>query len=170
MRNEMKSAFGGNKIFLAAVLIALVAFFAIPTRAYAIWPFDLFTKNSTTGNQTNFPTLIQKIIDKFSLNSGEVEKVMKEEQTERQTEMKVRREARLEEAVKAGVITAEQKAALLNKETEWQERRQQQMGERQQWLEQSGIDLEKLAPYGGFGGPGIGGKGFGRGGHGPVGW
>jgi len=157
MRNEMKSAFGGNKIFLAAVLIALVAFFAIPTRAYAIWPFDLFTKNSTTGNQTNFPTLIQKIIDKFSLNSGEVEKVMKEEQTERQTEMKVRREARLEEAVKAGVITAEQKAALLN-------------NERQQWLEQSGIDLEKLAPYGGFGGPGIGGKGFGRGGHGPVGW
>ena len=114
-----------------AVLIALVAFLALPTKAYAIWPFDLFIKNTTTGSQTKFPALIQRMIDKFKLNSGEVEQVMQEEQTAKQQEMRSKREAKLEEAVKAGVITSEQKTALLNKEDEWQQQQQQQMQERQ---------------------------------------
>lgn len=151
-----------KKIFLAAVLIALVILLALPAKSYAFWPFDLFSKNGTTGNQTKFPTLIQKIIDKFNLNSGEVQKVVEEEQTERQQEMKAQREAKLEEAVKAGVITAEQKQALLNKEAEWQQKQQQLIQERQQWMAQSGIDFEKLAPYGGgFGGKGGRGHRFG---------
>lgn len=153
-----------KKTFLIVISMALVISLALSTKVSAFWPLDLFSKNSPTGNQTKFPTLIQKIIDKFKLNSGEVEKVIEEEQTERQQEMKSRREAKLEEAVKAGVITAEQKQALLNKETEWQQRQEQQRQEMQQWMEQSGIDFEKLAPYGGgFGGRGMGGRGVGKG-------
>lgn len=141
-----------------------MASFAFPTSIYAIWPFDLFTKSSTTGDQPKFPTLIQRIIDKFKLNSGEVQQVVDEVQTERQQEMRARREAKLEEAVKAGVITSEQKQALLNKEDEWQQRQTQQRQEMQQWMEQSGIDFGKLAPYrAGFGGRGFGGRGFGKG-------
>lgn len=152
-----------QKIFLTVFLIALAVFLALPTKAYAIWPFDYFIKSNTTGSQTKFPNLIQKIVDKFNLNSGEVEKVMVEERTERQNEMRVRREAKLDEAVKAGVITSEQKTALLNKEDEWQNQQQQRMQERQQWMEQSGIDFEKLRQYGGIGGMGMGGRGFGKG-------
>ena len=156
------------KNFFLVVLVSLGIFLALPKNASAIWPFDYFTK-STTGSQTKFPSLIQRIIDKFKLNSGEVEKVMEEERTERQNEMRARKEERFNEAVKAGVITEEQKKALLDKEDEWQERQQQLMEERRQWMEQSGIDFEKLAPYGGFGGKGFGGRGFGRG-HGFWGW
>lgn len=151
------------KNLLLATLVSLGILLVLSTKTYALWPFDLFTKSTQTGNQTKFPTLIQRIIDKFKLDTGEVEKVMDEERTERQKEMRTRREARLEEAVKAGVITSEQKTALLNKEDEWQQKQQQLMQERQQWMEQSGIDFEKLAPYGcGFGGKGFGRRGFGR--------
>ncbi len=149
-----------KKVFLAVIFTSLITFLALPKSAYAIWPFNLFTKNSLTGSQTKFPTLIQRMIDKFKLNSGEVEQVVEEVQTERQQEMRARREARLEEAVGAGVITGEQKQALLNKEDEWRQKQTQLMEERQQWMDQSGIDFEKLVPYGGFGGPGMGGKGF----------
>ena len=144
------------------ILVIAVFLFGLPAAANAFWPFDLFTKSSSTGNQTKFPDVIQKIIDRFKLDSGEVQKVMEETQNEKQQEMKARREAKLNEAVKAGIITEEQKTALLNKEAEWQEKQQELMRERQQWMEQSGIDFHKLAPYGGFGGLGFG-RGFGRG-------
>jgi len=150
------------KSFLAVLLIALGVAVILPTQTYAFWPFDFLNKAGTTGTQTKFPEMIQKMIDKFKLNPGEVQKVMEETQTEKQQEMKTKREARLEEAVKAGIITEEQKTALLNKETEWQQKQQQLMQERQQWMEQSGIDFQKLAPYWrgfdlrGFGGGGRG--------------
>lgn len=147
-----------RKFFLVALLSALAITFTFPAKISAFWPFDIFSKSSETGTQTKFPTLIQRIIDKFKLNSGEVEKVVEEVQTEKQQEMKARREAKLEEAVKAGVITNEQKTALLNKEAEWQQKQQEFMRERQQWMEGSGIDFEKLAPCGGFGGRRFGGK------------
>lgn len=152
-----------KKRFLPIVLIALMLLLVFPTKTYAIWPFDLFTK-STTGSQTKFPTLIQRIIDKFKLNAGEVEKVIEEVRNEKQQEMKARREERLNEAVKAGIITEEQKKALLDKEDEWFKKQTQLMDERRRWMEQSGIDFQKLAPYyrRGFGGK-FGGRGVGKG-------
>jgi len=145
-----------------AIFLSLGVILAFPTKVSAFWPFDILTKSSETEAQTKFPTLIQRIIDKFELNSGEVQKVMDEVQTERQQEMRARREAKLEEAVKAEVITSEQKQALLDKEDEWQEKQRQLMEERRKWMEESGIDFKKLAPYRvGYGG--FAGKGFGRG-------
>ena len=147
--------------FLLSVFVSLLIILPFPTKTYAFWPFDLFTKTSQQGSQTKFPTVIQRIIDKFNLSSGEVEKVVNEVQEERVQEMRDRMAARLEEAVKAGVITSEQKQALLDKEVEWQQKQTQLMEERRQWMEQSGIDFEKLAPYRvGFG---FGSRGFGRG-------
>ena len=158
----MESAKLKVQSFLMVLLVISGVVFALPKRTYAFWPFDAFTKSSSTGTQTKFPDIIQKMIDKFKLNPGEVQKVMEETQTEKQQEMKTKREARLEEAVKAGIITEEQKQALLNKETEWQQRQQELVQERQEWMEQSGIDFQKLAPYGGFGSWGFG-RGFGKG-------
>ena len=72
-----------KKFFLFAVLLVLTALFVLPSKTLAFWPFDTFSKSSTTVSQTKFPTLIQRMIDKFKLNSGEVEKIVEEVQTER---------------------------------------------------------------------------------------
>jgi hypothetical protein len=88
------------------------------------------------------------------------DEVRQEHQQQRQADM----EAKLDEAVSDGVITAEQKEALLEKQAEWQEKNRQMMEERQKWMEESDIDFEKLAPYRvGFGGKGFAGPDFGRG-------
>lgn len=147
---------------VVVLTITLAVFLGLPAKTYALWPFDLFTQNSATGSQTRFPALIQRMVDKFELDSGEVQKVMEEVQTERQQEARARREAKLEEAVKAGVITNEQKQALLDKEDEWQQKQGQLREEMLRWREESGIDFDKLAPYK-IGLGGFGGKGFGRG-------
>lgn len=147
------------KNFLVVGLTALIIGLSLPVQTYAIWPFDLFTKSSQTESQSKFPTVIQRMIDKFKLNSGEVEKVVEEVQTERQQEMRARREARLEEVVKAGIITSEQKKNLLDKEDEWQQKQGQLMEERRKWMMESGLDFQKLAPYM----MGFGGRGFSRG-------
>jgi hypothetical protein len=68
-------------------------------------------------------------------------------------------EERLSKAVEDGVVTNEQKQALLNKQQEMWEKQNQLNEEMRQWQEQSGIDFEKLAPYK----VGFGGKGFGLG-------
>lgn len=152
-----------KKVFLTAALIALVISFAFPTKTYALWPFDIFTKNSSAGNQANFPPPIQKIIDKFKLNPDEVQKVIDETRDEKQKQMQSLREQRLEQAVKDGVITEEQKKTLFERWNKMWQEHQQEREEMQRWREESGIDFEKLAPYGVGFGRGFGKRGFGKG-------
>ena len=103
-------------------------------------------------------------MDKVGLKEEEVTGVFNEMHQERQQKMQAQIESRLNEAVENGVITAEQKEALFKKQAEWQEKQRQMMEEKRKWVEESGIDFEKLAPYwGGFGKRGFGGHGFGRG-------
>ena len=115
--------------------------------------------------QTNNTPVVDKLVERFGLNQDEVtgvfDEVQQEVQQERQTQRRAQMEAKIDEAVSDGVITADQKQALLDKDAEMQEKYQQLREEWQQWQEQSGIDFEALAPYH-FGGCG-GGRGFGRG-------
>lgn len=109
--------------------------------------------------------IVDKLVERFNLNEDEVVGVFDEAREERQQQMeeqwRTRMEERLDEAVSDGVLTTDQKQALLDKQTEMQEKHQQLREEWRQWQEQSGIDFEALAPYRvGFG---CGGKGFGRG-------
>lgn len=109
-------------------------------------------------------SFIDRLIQRFNLNKDEVTGVFDEMQQERQQERKAYMEGRFDEAVKDGVITADQKQALLNKHAEMQQKQTQLREEMKTWMEQSGIDFEKLAAYRvGFGGPGFAGPGFGRG-------
>ena len=135
---------------LALVVLMLVgAFWAGKTTAQAV---------------TSKQTVVDKLVERFNLNKDEVTGVFEEMRQEREQERLAYMEQRLDEAVKDGVITAEQKQALLDKEAEWQEKERELMEERRKWMDQSGIDFEKLAPYRvGFGGPGFGGRGFGKG-------
>jgi uncharacterized protein YhaN len=120
---------------------------------------------------TNLPPLIQNLAERFGLNTGEVEQVMEEVRTEKQQQVRSHREERLQEAVDEGVITAEQKQALLDKQAEWEAQREQQREEMRQWMDESGIDFEALREYGcGLAaGPGGFGGGFKAGPHG-GGW
>jgi len=137
----------------------LVLVFALPAAVNAFWLFDLFKKDSPSTSQ--FPPLIQKIIEKFNLNPGEVQKVIDEERQERERQRLSLLEEKLNQAVKDGVISEEQKKALLERwQNKWQERRQIREEERK-WLEENKIDWQKLGPY--LGGKGFGKRGFGRG-------
>ena len=137
----------------------LVLVLALPAVANAFWPFDLFKKDNFSTSQ--FPPLIQKIIEKFNLNPGEVQKVIDEERQERERQRLSLLEEKLNQAVKDGVISEEQKKALLERwQNKWQECRQIREEERK-WLEENKIDWQKLGPY--LGGKGFGKRGFGRG-------
>ena len=141
-----------NLLFLAIVLgvIGLGTFLAV--------------KTVKAEDNKNYPPIVQKLVEKFGLKEDEVTGVFDEVRQEHQQKMQAEMESRLDEAVKDGVITAEQKEALVKKQAEWQERQRQMMEEKRKWVEESGIDFEKLAPYwGGCGRRGFGGKGFGWG-------
>lgn len=143
------------KNWAMVLVIALVAFAAGGI---------VLDKAKAQDNTASYPPIVEKLMEKFGLKEEEVKNVFDEVRQEGEQKRQVEMEARLDEAVEDGVITAEQKEALLKKQAEWEEKSRQMMEERQKWMEESGIDFEKLASYRvGFGGPGFGGRGFGRG-------
>lgn len=71
-------------------------------------------------NVTNLPPLLQRVVEKFSLNRDEVQSVVDGYRTERQAERKQDVEKRLLQAVADGKITEEQKNTILEKMTSWQ--------------------------------------------------
>lgn len=99
-------------------------------------------------------TLILRIAQKFNLNESDVEAVFQSVRDEKQAEMKKQQEERLNEAVSDGVITEEQKEAILTKMQEHQGQRGQNREEMQNWFEEQGIDETKLRDYLGPGGHG----------------
>lgn len=62
--------------------------------------------------------LADKIATKFSLDKDKVEKVLSEHREDRRAQMEARYQARLEQAVKDGQITTEQKNMLMAKHQE----------------------------------------------------
>ena len=112
----------------------------------------------------NRDDLITRIAQKFNLKEDDVEAVVEEHRTQmmeqRQTERKAQIATRLQEAVDAGDLTAEQKTALEAKIQEHTAERQTEREEMQAWAEEQGIDLSEIMPFGG----GRGGRnGFGGG-------
>jgi hypothetical protein len=127
---------------------------------------------------TDFPPVIQKLVEKFNLNKDEVSAVLTQDRTERQAEREADFSTKLSEAVTAGKITETQKTAILAKHEEVQakrealktgtrEDRKTQMQalrtEMQDFLKTQGIDESVMpAPQGPRGGMG---EGFGGGMH-----
>lgn len=116
-----------------------------------------------TGADAFNQPVVDKLVERFNLNEDEVAGVFDEARQERRQEMQEQRqehmEERLDEAVGDGVITADQKQALLNKRAEMQEKREQLREEMRTWMDENGFDCETLAPYC----VGYGGRGFGPG-------
>lgn len=121
--------------------------------------FILVDKAMAENNRPH-DSIVQRLVERFGLNQDEVESVFEQEHQERQQQMTALREEKLNQAMTAGVITAEQKQALLDKQNQWREENQgQEPGERQNhqqemqtWMAENGIDHEALSEYmGGFG-------------------
>lgn len=118
------------------------------------------------------PSIVQRIAERFGLNTGEVEGVFDEIRQEKHEGRAGMMEEKLNEAVSAGTITEEQKTAFLAKKEEmfqskgdfqdlsWEEKHQQMQkmhDEFKSWAEETGIDLAGLDL--GLGGRGHGGYG-----------
>ncbi len=155
------------------VLIALLA----------VGVLVLGTSVAKADEASNYPPLLQKLVERFGLNEDEVKQVFDEQRTERQVARQAEREEKLNQAVGDGVITEEQKQALISKHEEMranrpergefkdlskeerQAKREEHRSEMQAWFESQGIDHEALREYmgGPENGPGRGKRpGFGR--------
>lgn len=131
----------------------------------------------------NKDSLIQRLVEKFNLNQGEVETTFEEHRDQMQEERKAQQEERLSDLVSEGKLTEDQKNALIAKMEENQAEREQnreefqnmtreeRQAERQehrdemdQWFEEQGIDKNVLGGRGEMGGGhrGHGGRGMGN--------
>ena len=114
-------------------------------------------------SNTNYPPLIQKLIERFNLNTSEVDEVIKEVKNQRHEEMKQNISERLDQAVTDGKITSEQKDQVLAKLEEWHSNKEELMNltseekrtkiremrtELETWAEENGIDFSLLFGFG----------------------
>lgn len=146
-----------NKLLLPVLVLALVGL--------AVFGMS---QVQAQNQQSKYPSIIQKLVERFGLKESEVQAVFDEARQERQQQMQARFEEHLNQAVKDGKISESQKQAILVKHNElaeerlqnkenWQnmtpEQRRQAMQEQKQelesWASQNGIDLKYL--FGGFG-------------------
>jgi cell division protein FtsN len=100
--------------------------------------------------------IVQKLVERFGLNEDEVVSTFEELRTEHQEMIRRTKEEKLNQAVNDGVITEEQKQALLAKWEEMKAEKEQHREEMENWFDEQGIDREALMQYGGFGRGGLG--------------
>jgi len=119
-------------------------------------------------SQGKYPSIVQKLVQRFGLAESDVQAVFDEAKKEREDQMKTKFEDRLTQAVKDGKLTDTQKQAILTKMQEMQTNRQTnaanwqnmtpeqrkttfqaQRQELESWAKQNGIDLKYF--FGGFG-------------------
>lgn len=138
-----------NDIKIKILSVSLVAIALISAGLLAA------KKTSADDMDTFYPPFIQSLSERFNLDESEVKDFFDSEKQTRQQNMQESKENRLSQAVEDGVITDVQKENLLNK---WQEMHQEREDQRQtnrkemqEWMQNEGIDSEKLHDYIGFG-------------------
>src|SRR3989344_2094674 len=67
---------------------------------------------------TNYPSIVQKLAERFNLNEADVEAVFDEERQDHYADMQARFGERLDDLVSEGKITSEQKQAIISKHEE----------------------------------------------------
>ncbi len=109
--------------------------------------------------------IVSSLASKLGVTEDKVSTALSDIDKEKQTAMEAARKTKLDEAVKAGVITQDQEDKLIAKETEVKAAEDNIQSDLQQWYLDNGIDTAKLAPYAGRGGmmngKGMGGRGRG---------
>ena len=135
----------------------------IPVVALTLFTFSTLVTNKVDAEEeSSTHPLVQKLVDRFSLNEEEVKTVFEESRQEHQAQRQASYEANLDQAVEAGILTQDQKNALLEKKSELradrgqfkdlsseekQEERELRQDQMQSWAESNGIDLEALHEF-----------------------
>ncbi|MEP7167192.1 MAG: hypothetical protein ABI758_04405 [Candidatus Woesebacteria bacterium] len=149
-------------IFVSALAISIIGAGMYGTRS-------VFAQDSTVQS-----TIVQKIAQKFSLKTEEVQAVFDQERADREKEMEAKYEQRLTDAVSKGELTEEKKQLILTKHKELisnrttnmekfkamtaQERKaamQKAKTDLETWAKENGIDVKylmgRMGNRGGFG-------------------
>ena len=109
-------------------------------------------KTARADEASQYPPVMQKLVERFNLNEDEVKAVFDDFRVERQAEMKARFEERLNQAVSDGQISEEQKQLIIAKHEELRAERNAKRDELKTWAEENGIDLQLFfGPKGGRG-------------------
>ncbi len=101
-------------------------------------------------NTTRHDTLITRLAEKFNLKESDVQAVFDSIKDERLADFKAKREEKLSQAVKDGVITEAQKTALIAKMDENISDHRKNKDDLKKWFDDNGIDHAKLRSYMGF--------------------
>jgi len=92
--------------------------------------------------------MIERFADRFGLNQSEVEGFMMEMHDERQANRQANHQKHLDELVADGTLTEEQRQSLEAKYQEMTQDREGHHQEMEDWAEEQGIDLSKVAGRG----------------------
>lgn len=144
-----------NKKILVIVLGVMLA---------AIWVFGSGAVMAAS-NTTTKKSIVNRLSERFNLNTDDVKKVFTEAQEERLQAMRNAFEERLTTAVKEGKITEEQKTTILKKQDQVLAKQKEFMTLQQElknWADDNNVDLSVI-------GRGMGGR-HGRGFGPPPGW
>lgn len=119
---------------------------AIGTLALAglIW---IGTAQVHAATSTGAQTLVEKIVQKFNLPEDQVQATFDEAHAEKAAIRVAEQSTKLDQAVKDGVITEEQKDKIVAKMSEKKTARSQMRADMQQWFRDNGIDQTKLKSY-----------------------
>jgi len=150
---------------------------AVMTIGVALLGGSFVHAQATLADTGQYPSIIQRLVERFGLKTADVQAVFNEDRTDRQAEMKTKEEARLTQLVTDGKITEAQKQLIIAKRAELEanhptepmkdssltpEQIKAQMEARKteldNWAKANGIDVKYL--FGGFGGRGFGHKGY----------
>lgn len=105
----------------------------------------------------------EALAQKLGIDQAKVDSAMEEIRVEKQKERQAEVSSKLDEAIKDGVITSEQKQKILDKQAEIRGERGSKRAEMEQFYKDNGIDFDKVHEYIGFGGNGQGNGGRGAG-------
>jgi hypothetical protein len=153
-----------KKKFILPVVMVMALGLALAGGAY------VKAEAATTSDSGTHKTIIQRLVERFNLNTADVQAVFDAEKTDRQTEMKAKEEAQLTQLVTDGKITEAQKQLIVAKRAEMEAnrpaepakdstltptQRKAEMEARrtalETWAKENGIDTQYLYLLGGFG-------------------
>ena len=140
----------------AKILVPIIALGVLATGA-TLWSTGV-VKAEGNGNSD---TIVQKLADKLGIDQGKVSSAMDQIHEERQAEMQAKMKTKLDTAVQAGTITQDQENAILAKQTEMQQKHEQERKDYQTWLSDNSLDEDTIRDIGvgGLGGGGMRGHG-----------
>ncbi len=133
--------------------------------ALAVLTVGILSTSVISAQDSSYPTIVERLAERFGLNKDEVQQVFEDEHQERKAEMYANWAERLDDLVAEGKLTETQKQAILDKHEEmegkieelkdqnltFEEKKEKMRGvheEFKSWIDEQEIDLSLIGPFG----------------------